>query len=983
MRRMQTPNGADVLTAGLLRLLAAQFNWRPGLRRQLHTVDGWLDFSVGFRTESDSVSRTISFSAGRARVRSGVKSDVTTTLIFRDEAALRQMLSSPPNETLMLMLKNRMRTEGNLSYLTLFNYLLSLVLQKLYIRQMRAAQLTSTPSTSEAGSDAGSSVRPKSERLRGEPSDAVVFLDEPYLGRYGIDDFPRLKGFLDLHFTTRPEICPERPVLLTSWFRQYGFEAKPNGEPWNPVLRQGHAFKHLMEQKQPRIGANDLLAGTTTSKDVGVVLYPDTSGVLIWGELLTAGERLLNPYELSDDTVRVLHNDVFPYWVDRNMREWVRDHYDAPLCQAIDERFAAYFSWKTVALSHTVPDFPAILKLGAAGIIEQIDAELDAETIEPEKADTLQAMRLVLEGMIAYGRNLATEARLQAQIPPNPSRRAELDAMAAACERVPEQPARTLQEAVQSIWTTWIALHMENTNAGLSLGRLDQWLQPYFAADMEALHDAQEREEYVRLAVELVSCFFLRCTDHMPLVPDIGNYLFGGASSDQAITVGGVTPDGESAVCDMTYVLLKATEMLALRDPNINARYAPENSDTYLRRVCEVNVITRATPSMHGDQAMLSALESAGYPLEDCRDWSATGCVEPTISGKHLGHTNCMMFSLVAPLEMALRNGRHPLMKWELGPPTGDPATGCFADFEEFYAAYVEQLSFMVNEAVTYNNMLGQAHSILRPTPLLSSLIQGPLESGRDVTMGGARYNTSGAGCIGLADVVDSLLAIEYLVFAERQVSFGELLAALDADFVGYESLHALASNKAPRFGSGDLNAIEMARRVQADVHRQFNERRNFRGGPYTSGFWSMSNHVAFGNLSGALPSGRLAGKAFSPGLTPSPLASPNLMDNLHDVAALDPTHNRNNMAFNVKYVPAPVEGHEQAVDHIADYVKTYFDLGGMQCQLNVVGSDTLRDAMIHPERYRDLLVRISGYNAYFVTLNHDMQIELVERAEY
>ena len=266
---------------------------------------------------------------------------------------------------------------------------------------------------------------------------------------------------------------------------------------------------------------------------------------------------------------------------------------------------------------------------------------------------------------------------------------------------------------------------------------------------------------------------------------------------------------------------------------------------------------------------------------------------------------------------------------------------------------------------------------------MLSSLINDCIANGSDATKGGARYNSSGAACIGLADVTDSLLVIKKLVFEEGKVTFAELKKAVDEDFEGHPALRAMAATKVPLFGSGSDEAVVMADRVASFAHSTYGAHMNFRGGPYTSGFWSMANHVAFGTLSGALPSGRLAGKAFTPGLTPAPNASNNLLDNIRDVAKLDPRNLNNNIAFNVKVVPAAGEQRERVVENMFSYVKTYFELGGMQMQMNVVTSAMLRDAMEHPEEYRNLLVRISGYNAYFVTLNKDMQIELIERAEY
>jgi formate C-acetyltransferase len=342
-----------------------------------------------------------------------------------------------------------------------------------------------------------------------------------------------------------------------------------------------------------------------------------------------------------------------------------------------------------------------------------------------------------------------------------------------------------------------------------------------------------------------------------------------------------------------------------------------------------------------------------------------------------------MMMNMVAALEMALNNGTHPLMKWKVGPATGEIAADDFKDFESFYRAFLEQFKFLIDQSIQLNNLLGEAHTQIRPTPFLSSLIDGCIAKGKDVTWGGSKYNSSGAACIGLADVTDSLMAIKTLVFDEKRMTFMQLKAAIDANYGNDPMLHELILKKVPRFGSGSTEALALANRITKFTHDYYGSHTNFRGGKYTAGFWSMSNHVAFGSLSGALPSGKLAGKAFTPGLTPSPIASKNLLDNIRDVARLDPKSLNNNIAFNVKVVPSAHDSHQKTVENIFSYVKTYFDLGGMQMQLNVVTSAMLRDAMAHPEEYRNLIVRISGYNAYFVTLNRDLQIELIERAEY
>ncbi len=262
-------------------------------------------------------------------------------------------------------------------------------------------------------------------------------------------------------------------------------------------------------------------------------------------------------------------------------------------------------------------------------------------------------------------------------------------------------------------------------------------------------------------------------------------------------------------------------------------------------------------------------------------------------------------------------------------------------------------------------------------------MMEGCIESGKDATKGGAMYNSSGIAGIGLADITDSLLIIKKFVYEDKICTLREICDAVKNNFVGYEVLRSKMLNSVELFGSDSPQAVEMANKVAKYVHDCFSQKRNFRGAPYTVGFWSMSNHVAFGTSTGALPSGRFAGKPFTPGLTPQAHASRSLLDNLKDVANLHPANIDNNIAFNVKVVPSPKDTHSQTVDNLQSYAQAYCDLGGMQMQFNVVSSDTMKVAMKNPDEYKDLLVRISGYNAYFVTLNYDMQMELIERAEY
>jgi len=340
-----------------------------------------------------------------------------------------------------------------------------------------------------------------------------------------------------------------------------------------------------------------------------------------------------------------------------------------------------------------------------------------------------------------------------------------------------------------------------------------------------------------------------------------------------------------------------------------------------------------------------------------------------------------MMFNMVAALEMALNDGVHPLIAEQVGPRTGDPRG--FDSYEQLLEAFETQLCWLIDRAAAANNLLGRTHQQIKPTPLMSALFDGPMESGRDLLRGGARYNSSGTAMVGLTDVVDSLAAVKTLVFDRKKTDMATLLSALDADFAGHEQLHAELLHRVPKFGQSADLPQQIARHLMGVIYDTYQSREHYRGGRYVPGYWSMSYHVAFGDLSGALPSGRRRGQSFTPGLTPSLLSAAPLTEQLRAVASLDAIRMPNNIAFNVKVVPGPDDSHRQVVDRMTAYVAAYFEMGGMQIQFNAVGSDTLRRAMETPHEYRDLLVRISGYNVYFVDLTPEAQMEVVERMEH
>ncbi len=372
----------NVIMSMLLGLVAASFNLRPSLKKYLKTEEGWLNFTAGITTESGSVACAIEFNDGKARVLKSIPEFSDVVLVFKSDAVVKKLLAATPTDQIFMLLKSELRVRGNMGYLNIFFFLLSLLMNKKQIKQMKKERTTSKKALLKSAPEKRKDLSDeflsrKNKRLKSRNVDPYVrYLDDPYLSEFSIEHFPRLKKFLDMHFTIIPEVCPELPSLITKWHKLNGFETDKDGKPWVPVLRKAHAYKYLMENRKPIIAGDSLLAGTTTSREVGCVVYPEGSGTLIWNELFTLPYRTYNPFNISEETRQLLHFEVFPYWNQRNFREWVREKYNNPLCQQIDERYALYFSWKQATISHTIPDFPKILRLGTSGMIEQIRRQM-------------------------------------------------------------------------------------------------------------------------------------------------------------------------------------------------------------------------------------------------------------------------------------------------------------------------------------------------------------------------------------------------------------------------------------------------------------------------------------------------------------------------------------------------------------------------------------------------------------------------------
>ena len=819
---------------------------------------------------------------------------------------------------------------------------------------------------------------------------------------------PRVSSLKDIYFRALPEVCVERPRLITRFHVDHGFFKQKRFS----MLDKARAYRYTLENREPIIWHQNaytkgmipielkdrsLFAGSTTSKFKGVPLYPEFLAMSLWPELWTISKRASNPFHITDSDANTLNDEIFPFWMEHTIQELARTKcYEENLKKygrrkyapemKLMEKLIFFLASKPNCISHTLPDFSKAINKGLRAVIDEADSRRKMAT-DNSAREFYTAISEASEGMIAYSRNLAAKAEERASLEKDPVAKKELLAIAEINSRVPEFPARTFREGLTTLWICWTAIHLENPNVGLSLGRLDQILYPLYQ------HDIENKTITIQDAIELVSCLWLKIGDHVPTMPEAGEQLFGGTGSNQAITVGGVDEDGKDAVNDLTYVILRATELMKLRDPNLNSRYySGINSKEYLRRLCEINVNTGATPAIHNDKAVIKALTSKGESLKQARDYGVIGCVEPGSNGRSYGATGAILLNLTSALELAMFNGRHRHTGMDelISKETGDPTN--FKTFDEFKKAFEEQACWLVEQSTTLNNILGRIHQDFYPSPILSTLFEGPMEKGKDVIQGGALINSSGATVIGLADVADSLSAIQKLVFEERSISFKDFLDALNKNFQGYEALQTrlLNPDKTPKYGNEDPTADANIRWVIELMDKLFGEKENYRGGRYRVGYWTMTNHAGFGRLMQAMPNGRKAQENFTSGITPVSGVTPSLTKTLHSVAKQPASCLSNGVALNLKYTPEN-GNRDKMLNNFAASVEGYFDHvdgkrdGGMEIQFNITTHDKFVEAVKNPdaEEYRELLVRVSGYTAYFKDLNPQMQKEIIDRTEY
>ena len=688
-------------------------------------------------------------------------------------------------------------------------------------------------------------------------------------------------------------------------------------------LRYAYGLDHVLHEIAIAIHEDELLVGEVGVEDVTQTRARDLAAAkAYWQDREQAFQRSLPAYE---DAKRAGSHGLSWKWFNRD--------------------------------GHAIPAFEMILSLGLDGLRARTQ---EANQEDDERRHTFsQAMIVTLDALSDYIERYATLAYQQAEKAGEPCRQAELEQIGNLCSWIAHHPPQTFWEALQLVWFVHLGIKMDDGGVGHSFGRFDQYLYPTYQADRQAGRITVED------ARELLALFWIKLNREGD---DIAH-----------LSLGGQTSQGADAANDLSYLCLQVERWVGRKQPNLSTRVHCGTPERYWNEIARTVRRGAGHPGIFNDEVIVPGLVQYGIPIEIARDHAQVGCVETFLPGLGAPWTDCYL-NLAKCLELALHNGNDGLTGERIGPATGDPHA--FETFQDLFAAYERQVQCALYEMLAAKDDYDALVSEHKPEPLNSAFIHDCLLRGLDATGGGARYLLTGAYGVGLGTTIDSLVAVKTLVFDEKTLTMAELLAALEVSFRGRDRVLALC-RQTPRYGNDDDRADQIAVQVIESFGQQARDYpARAADAVHYAMLGSVLSHTSMGRLTAASANGRLAGETLSDG------GSPSQGENRSGATATLRSLSKANYqlapggaAINLRLAPDQV-ANEDGLSRLVNLLQTYVDLGGEQLQVTVVGADTLRRALAHPDQYRDLVVRVAGFTAYFVTLNPDLQREIVARTE-
>jgi len=783
----------------------------------------------------------------------------------------------------------------------------------------------------------------------------------------GMND--RIKRLRQQNMDTPTTLSIERALIETAFYKEY------YGTMPTPVMRARN-FYEICKQKAIYIGADELIVGERGPKPKAVPTFPELTCHSV-EDLHTLNERELQPYNISQDDIDTYEREVIPYWKGRTQRERIFNHVSKEWEEAYHAGVFTEFMEQRAA-GHTAMDGKMYHEglLDVKARIEKKIASLDYID-DPEATDKqqeLEAMAISCDAAILFAERHALLAEQMAAKEADAQRRDELLKIADVCHWVPAHAPRDLWEAVQMYWFVHLGTVTElNGWDSMNPGHIDQHLWPFYQKGLAGGTLTRDK------AKELLSCLWIKF-NNQPAPPKVGvTALESGTYNDFTnINIGGVDREGNSAVNDLSYMILEIQEELHELQPGLSIHIAENTPDAFLLEGIKVIRQGHGYPSIFNPDVYVKEMVRAGKTIGDAREGGCSGCIEVGAFGKEAylltGYLNTPKI-----LEITLNNGVDPETGKLLGLKTGDPRQ--FKTFDELYDAWHRQMEYFVNLKLSMNNYIERMFSLYAPATFLSLYIDDCIERGKDYYSGGARYNTTYIQCTGLGTITDCFTTLKKHVFEDGRYTMDDILKACAANWDGEEKMRQYIRNHTPFFGNDDVYADSIALRVYDDLVKAIEGHPNTRGGQTHLNMLSTTCHNYFGSVCGATPNGRLAHFAISDGTSPahgSDTHGPTAV--IKSLGKLDQTKSGGTL-LNVRFVPQLLK-REEDQKKLASLIRTYFKLGGHHIQFNIIDTATLHDAQQHPDEYRDLLVRVAGYSDYFNDMTAQLQNEIIARTE-
>lgn len=778
----------------------------------------------------------------------------------------------------------------------------------------------------------------------------------------------RIDRLRERYLNTRVDMDVYNAKYLTEGFKE------TEGQPW--IIQKATGYLHQCQKKNIYILDDELLVGGAGFKPRAGILCADSSCSILDRELDTISTRKFDPFYLSEEGKKVFKEEVSDYWKNR----CVLDRWQAMApddMKLLRDNGMIYIDRKAVrGYGETTPAWDLILSEGIGGIRKKAVAALakldDAKVGDLEKIQFLKAEIIVCDGIITLANRHADLAELMASDCKDSIRKAELEKIAAVCRRVPEHPATSYHEALQSILFYEYAIYMEQNASSYNLGRIDQYLYPYFRADID--NGVMTKDE----AQELLDCLWIKIAELSLFQDEVTAQFAAGYCVTIQVTAGGIDQYGNDAVNELSYMVIQATMDVKLKEPNMSVRYSiAKNPDSFLQKACEANRMGLTMPAVYHDDAGIRMMLNKGVPLSEAWDWNPCGCVETNLSGRMKQYTDMADMNMGGIIEMALNDGVSRKTGERVSISTGDAKN--FKTFDDFFEAVKAHIRYFVDVVVSGNQLLDYLSMNYRPVPVLSLGFPDCLESATDYSLGGAKYNCGGGVItVGQADIINSLAAVRNLVFDEKKVSMDELCQAMAANFEGYEEIQELCL-EAPKYGNDDERADWIVGEVFTYVVDEF-EKYDTKFGKMTTGMLPVSGNTPIGAWVGALPSGRKAWTPLTDGIGATGGTDKNGPSALlKSVSHIPHARYTQGTQLNMKLEPSILEG-QRGISHMMNLLKTLCTLDVYHVQFNVVDREVLIDAQKHPENHRGLLIRVAGYTAFYIELGKEVQDEIIGR---